>query len=576
MSKQIARFLLLFLWVVVGYQAGAQTDQTGRDNSLLPDIDPQDIEIRGEFRARFPGLRRQPILGFSPKPRVYQIDPQRMPFLESSDQIVANLPVSEISRPKPPRIHLFSFPQSNNWFARGGFGSFVSPEGALYGSAGLSETSWLLLSSEYHSSDGHLDLFNTGFRFFDGQATYLTRPKPDRQWRVKAGWRSDAHYGLQLPVANSTTINSPARKEYLGFSGGLGYEKLNNPFSGFQFALDGYYQDIAVSQWAADASNTEFGGDLELRKQWAGEEINRTYSFALLGEAGQYQINQAGDTEMWQTYKAEAGWKALFSFDTELSILVRGGLFANEQSDATLFVLPDIAFSHLISDRLKLKLTARGDVDFLSNRDHMEINRFLHPFQQLQHSRTLEGIAEADYQVSPRTLVTAGASYTRTADYAFYRYNLLSGSDPTSGFYDVQFADMVSPKVFAGFTHYLIPKRFWVDAEVYLQDPEVELAGTTTEVPIIEKFGSEITASYDTGRRLQGELWGRYLASRPSAGTVNGPDDILLLGATIDFDITKRFSIYAKVLNILGQEYAYWTGYQERPRQAYAGVTVSF
>ena len=44
-------------------------------NTLLPEINPQDIEIRSEFKANFPGLRRQPILGFNPTPRVFQIDP---------------------------------------------------------------------------------------------------------------------------------------------------------------------------------------------------------------------------------------------------------------------------------------------------------------------------------------------------------------------------------------------------------------------------------------------------------------------------------------------------------------------
>ena len=65
--------------------------QTASDNSLLPEINPQDIEIRSEFKARFPGLRRQPILGFNPKPRVFQIQADRMPFMESREDAVANI-----------------------------------------------------------------------------------------------------------------------------------------------------------------------------------------------------------------------------------------------------------------------------------------------------------------------------------------------------------------------------------------------------------------------------------------------------------------------------------------------------
>ena len=65
--------------------------------TLLPEIDPQDIEIRGDFTARFTGITRQPILGFSPTPRVYRINPNRMPFIESQAQVVASLPIRDIA-----------------------------------------------------------------------------------------------------------------------------------------------------------------------------------------------------------------------------------------------------------------------------------------------------------------------------------------------------------------------------------------------------------------------------------------------------------------------------------------------
>ena len=62
MKRSIVATFLFFL--ISGVDAFAQTGST--QNSLLPEIDPQDIEIRSEFRARFPGIRRQPILGFNP------------------------------------------------------------------------------------------------------------------------------------------------------------------------------------------------------------------------------------------------------------------------------------------------------------------------------------------------------------------------------------------------------------------------------------------------------------------------------------------------------------------------------
>ncbi len=86
------RFLSFAFALVVIFLAVnpvAAQDQQERESSLLPEIDPQDIEIRSQFKARFPGLRRQPILGFDPTPRVYQIDSDRTPFMETQEQVVA-------------------------------------------------------------------------------------------------------------------------------------------------------------------------------------------------------------------------------------------------------------------------------------------------------------------------------------------------------------------------------------------------------------------------------------------------------------------------------------------------------
>jgi len=58
----------------------AQNTKPVPTQNLLPDINPQDIEIRGVFKASFPGIRRQPYLGFNPKPRVYRIDPKSLAF----------------------------------------------------------------------------------------------------------------------------------------------------------------------------------------------------------------------------------------------------------------------------------------------------------------------------------------------------------------------------------------------------------------------------------------------------------------------------------------------------------------
>jgi hypothetical protein len=123
--------ILITLFIIAGlvytnplYSQQAQESE----GSLLPDIDPQDIEIRSQYRARFPGLQRQPILGFRPGSRVYQVDPNRTPFLEEDEDIAAQLPVEELSRPEEPEYSFFPYAAPRTAYSRFGFGNYMSPE----------------------------------------------------------------------------------------------------------------------------------------------------------------------------------------------------------------------------------------------------------------------------------------------------------------------------------------------------------------------------------------------------------------------------------------------------------------
>jgi outer membrane cobalamin receptor len=49
-----------------------------------------------------------------------------------------------------------------------------------------------------------------------------------------------------------------------------------------------------------------------------------------------------------------------------------------------------------------------------------------------------------------------------------------------------------------------------------------------------------------------------------------------LLNAGAEYQINETFGVYAKLLNILGQDYEIWNGYTERPFQMFGGLTVKF
>ena len=94
--KQFA-LLVLFL-------AAHSIPAFARQDTVLPDLAPREVEITGDLTIAFPTLRRQPIVGFNPPPRVPDIDSNRRPFTEAYGQASADLPPSPLQAPEPPSV----------------------------------------------------------------------------------------------------------------------------------------------------------------------------------------------------------------------------------------------------------------------------------------------------------------------------------------------------------------------------------------------------------------------------------------------------------------------------------------
>lgn len=96
----MTRILFMFAigWMMVAAPAQARQD------AALPDLAPRQVEITGDLTISFPALRRQPIIGFNPPPRVPDIPSSRTPFTEAYAQRSADLPPSPLQPPDPPQV----------------------------------------------------------------------------------------------------------------------------------------------------------------------------------------------------------------------------------------------------------------------------------------------------------------------------------------------------------------------------------------------------------------------------------------------------------------------------------------
>ncbi|MFB6231593.1 MAG: hypothetical protein ABEL04_10595 [Salinibacter sp.] len=113
--------LLLFLGgVLVPGAHGQQADTT-----QLPEIAPQEIQIRGERRIALPSLERQPLTGFARPPKVPTVPPDHRPYVEPYEQELDDLPES-LPLPETVAEPIAPASAARQGFVEGGGGRYYS------------------------------------------------------------------------------------------------------------------------------------------------------------------------------------------------------------------------------------------------------------------------------------------------------------------------------------------------------------------------------------------------------------------------------------------------------------------
>lgn len=561
MARNFTLFLFFLLLTVLTVPSVAQQQDT--ENSLLPEIDPQDIEIRSQFKARFPGIRRQPILGFDPTPRVYQVDPNRQPFMETQEQVVANLPVSELSRPNPPAYHPLRYSENIQAYSRLGYGSYSSPEATFWGVHRLSNNSYVGGDLDFSSSDGHLDAQPSSFRFFNANAEYAAKLDPDTRLQFNAGAQSDFHYLYELD--NLLPVEQELGKNYLGFH-------LGGQLSRFQNTVNGWNVDAGLRYFDVDLEDDSFAGDVNetvyrgsFAKRWAGSNVSETFTVKGGVRSGVYGTGD--NQEGWTTLQGGVQYQRLFNYITKVTGEASVYYTADFIEDKVYFA-PSLEVEHTFTEGLKITGKAEGKPYLKTVRQHHEYNRFIAANNILRHSYEISASGEASLEYFRGSTINGGVSYSNTKNLPYY-----SQSTPTPGnsFYRINYENATNFKIYAGLTHQLLPERFWVNGRIYAQNPKLDGGD---RVPFRETWGINSSVHISPIKRITVEGWLDYVGKRETGITGQELDGIILLGAQLDLEITDRFGAYFRGVNLLDDNYQVWEGYNERPLQIYGGVTV--
>mgnify|MGYP001262130684 CR=1 FL=1 len=567
----MARFLpLIFLQLfVLAFSHQVVAQQPDEANSLLPEINPQDIEIRSEFRARFPGLNRQPILGFDPKPRVYQIDPARRPFMETQEQVVANLPISELSRPAPPLQPALRYAPHINAYSRLGIGSYMSPEAQFWGVHRINKKSYIGGDFDYASSDGHLEGQESSFRFMNANVDFATKVAARTQLHFTGGIQSDFNHFFDLVPNLNVPDNS--KKNYTGFNLEGDVRHLKNTIEGWTGRFDFRYFGVEADAGDVSGQTDESIYSGMFANRWAGQNLNEVFTVQAGAIGGVYTLG--GEEQQWSTLRGGMEYSRLFNYTTQLTGQANI-YYTSDVMNNTFYFGPYLKVDHFISNKLKVTGILEGRPFLRTVEQHHETNRFLNAENHLRHSYHLDIAAEASYEYFSGSQLSAGISFLYAHNYAYYSRTSLSSRGttfPEYGFYSINYMDAQNLRFFAALTHQLLPERFWLSGQFYVQDPALH---SDERIPFKETWGLNSSMTVRPLNRLTIEGWADYIGRRKTARG-DDLDAFLLIGGRAELGITDRIGAYVKLVNLLNQDYEIWEGYTERPLQIYGGVTIT-
>ena len=575
-KKAVSLFLLLLCSLTFGTLVSAQQSNTQTQQNLLPEIDPQDIEIRSQFQARFPGLHRQPILGFNPKPRVFQIDPNRTPFIESEEAIAASVPVGQLDRPEAPTYTPLSYNDPAHGFARLGIGSFVTPEADVYAIKGFGGKHWVSGNLNYRSSNGHLEDAESSFRDLhaESRAHFLISEKA--LLKLNAGAFSAFNYLPPDRINNLRQQQAGARSAQSGafFGGRITYDRTS--ITGFELVFNLYSNqfDIENTSGLTNAgSASEWGGHFSGAYSWAGPRTEEVFSAFGTFDGGSISTIGTGSNN-WSITTVGGRYERLLNYQTDIDASFGLALVSDAFDNSTFYIAPKLDARHTILSGIDVRVKLAGSPTHRTLNEYHQTNRFIGFTTPVAHQYTSELLSEVIIEPLTGTMFTGGVHFQHVRNFAYFeRAEVTSLQNTTTQFsYSPLFDNANFFKIYASASQQLAAEKFWVSADAFWQRPR--LSGND-KIPYTESLGLRATASIRPISDLVVEGWVDYSGSRfnPIGEDL---DPFFLLGARFEIALAGNAGIYAKLLNINDVNYEIWQGYPERGFQAYAGITYLF
>jgi hypothetical protein len=560
--------------------------QDATPSTLLPDIDPQDIEIRGDFTIRFPGIMRQPILGFNPRPRVFQLDPNRMPFIESREQVVASLPISDLERPAPPAFQAYKKPERFRLWSSTGIGNYMAPEADVYLHIPIARRTHLGGKFYNFSSGSYLeeDTQTSSFRNMNGALNLVHFAGERSRFDVGFELRSDRNHLPQSPFllpGSGTIENVTPDNNITNLGTQVGYRYNRNAASFWDIRLEASRFNAEVGQPERELPDLTIVTGYAVEQLRLSGGIRKDFALNTPGNTGMISVNSAygsytpdrDDNRQWFLADAGGAWRSRLRYNLKSDLGFR--LYYGQHYDASQTEQSDIAFFPQASVQYDLTPDLRIDAGvsgFMYNRGYDGLsltNRRLYSYAEPENERGLRFESGATVTLFEGLRVQSAFSFTRYGNYGYY--SVLPGTRPYMTYAFEEGVNHVHWHLGAWYD--LIPQTWNVFGSFYAQSVNDD---DGTELPFHENVGFSAGSTYAFSPRARMQVWSDYKGPRNTGGF--GPDakGYFLMGAKFDFWASSDIGAYLKITNLFNQSYSEWVGYNELPTQVHGGIMFKF
>ena len=588
MYRVVLIVIALTLTVIIPSANGQGRDTTG---TVLPDISPREVEIRGQLEISFPSLRRQPLIGFNPPPRVPDIPASRRPFIELYKLASADLPHTPLGQPDPPEVNSLADMDRINGELEASAGRYFDRiiRARLGGS--ISRQSSLYARFDYEGSDGfelreEAPELQNPYDGFEGLIGF-------QQLSPRVGWGLELDGGVESYTLYGTNIlNNDSLSQQIvlpdrkGYTGGAAFWLRSQAdanidtdfrlrFSGTQFQTDLF-----------DSNLMELPR-LDRREKRATSHFDLGVPFSIGAFLLSTEVSGAGldDDSIFDftTYYLNLGSGFRIDIGSQMNLIVGGRYLATSLMDPT---STDDLTSYLSADAQLNLFPTSGLTIYVRNQpgvtpntlwDIFRNNPFVIDRPDMQSTlRPIDATAGFNLFIG-NTQIAAHVGYMQSPNYMFFENETglpgETGYNYRRGIFAIDYRDAEILSI-AGDISFVLLRGLHAKFGVEYRD--AELRDTKEHIPYFSPLVSENMISYNfNNERTLLQLLASYYGSRYRNRLEDVKvDDYIDLDLLFFYKVHRNLGVIARIDNIVGSRLEHWQHYPEAPFTFSLGLSV--